>query len=76
MTLDELILEEKKMNAQKIPFVLFIGFLVGVAVWSATHYAGFVVTVILLMSAALSGTIYSKNLTSVQAEISRRNTGR
>lgn len=76
MTLDELVSEEKKMNAQKIPFALFIGILVGIAVWSATHQGGFVLTVILLVSAVLSGTVYSKNLKSVQEEISRKGSDR
>lgn len=74
MTLDELVSEEKKMNSRKIPFALFIGILVGIAVWSATHNGGFVLTIILLISAIFSGSVYSKNLKSVQAEISRRNT--
>ncbi|WP_461148089.1 hypothetical protein [Spirosoma pulveris] len=74
MTLDELMSEEKKMNSRKIPFALFIGLLVGFAVWSATHNGGFVVTVILLISAILSGSVYTKNLKSLQTEISRRNT--
>jgi hypothetical protein len=74
MALEELVSEEKKMNAQKIPFALFIGILVGIAIWSATHKGGFIVTVILLIGAVLSGSVYSKNLQSVQAEISRRNT--
>ena len=76
MTLDELVLEEKKMNSRKIPLALLIGLLVGFAIWSATHKGGFVVTVILLVSAGLSGSVYSKNLSSVQAEISRRDTAR
>lgn len=76
MTLDELVSEGKKMNSQKILFALFVGFLVGVAVWSATHNGGFVVTIILLISADLAGSVYSKNLKSVQAEISRRGAGR
>jgi hypothetical protein len=76
MTLDELVLEEKKMSSRKIPFALFIGGLVGVAIWSATHKGGFVMTVILLISAVLYGSVYTKNLTGLQAEISRRNTVR
>jgi pheromone shutdown protein TraB len=74
MTLDELVSEEKKMTAQKIPFALFVGILVGFAIWSATHKGGFMVTSILLLGALLAGSVYSKNLKSVQAEISRRNT--
>ncbi|WP_229599444.1 hypothetical protein [Runella rosea] len=41
MTLDELVSEEKKKKSQKIPTALFIGFLVGIAIWSATHKGGF-----------------------------------
>lgn len=74
MTLDQLMAEEKKMTAQKIPFALFVGILVGFAIWSATHKGGFMVTSILLIGALLAGRVYSKNLKSVQAEISRRNT--
>ncbi|QKZ14923.1 hypothetical protein [Spirosoma sp. KUDC1026] len=72
MTLNELVSEEKKMNSQKTPFALFIGGLVGVAVWSTTHQGGFIMTILLLISAVLSGNVYSRNLKSVQAEISRR----
>lgn len=74
MTLDELVSEEKKMTAQKIPFALFVGILVGFAIWSATHKGGSIVTSFLLIGALLAGSVYSKNLKSVQAEISRRNT--
>lgn len=76
MTLDELVSEKKKMNSLKIPFALFIGILVGFAVWSATHKGGFIVTIALLIGALLSGSVYSKNLKSIQAEISSRGTGR
>jgi hypothetical protein len=75
MTLDELASEEKKMNSRKIPVALLIGFLVGLAIWSATHKGGFVVTVILLVSSGLSASVYAKNLKSVQEEISRRGIG-
>ena len=74
MTLDELVSEEKKMNARKIPFALLIGILVGIAIWSASHRGGFVVTVMLLVTAVVAGTVYSKNLKSVQTEIRARNT--
>lgn len=76
MTLDELVSEEKKMTAQKIQLALFVGILVGFAIWSATHKGGFMVTSILLIGALLAGSVYAKNLKSVQAEISRRNTVR
>lgn len=74
LTLDELVSEEKKLNSQKIPSALFIGFLVGVAVWSATHGGGFILTVGLLIFAVFIGSGYSKKMRGVKAEISRRNT--
>ncbi|GAB3796314.1 hypothetical protein GCM10028819_13690 [Spirosoma humi] len=74
MILDELVSEEKKMTAQKIPFALFVGILVGFAIWSATHTGGFMVTSMLLIGALLAGRVYAKNLKSIQTEISRRNT--
>ncbi|RDB05809.1 hypothetical protein DVG78_11595 [Runella aurantiaca] len=76
MTLEELGSEEKKIKSQKIPTALFIGFLVGIAIWSATHKGGFFLTVGLLIFALIIGSRYSKNLKSIQAEISRRDTGR
>ena len=75
MTLEELLSEEKKMNAQKTTTAVFIGVLIGIAVYSATH-KGFILTVILLISAYLMGSGYSQNLKSIQAEISRRDTVR
>lgn len=71
MTLDELMSEEKKMKSQKIVTALFIGFLIGIAVYSATH-KGFVLPVILLAFSFLIGSRYSKSLKGIQAEISRR----
>lgn len=76
MTLDELVSEEKKVKSQQIPFAAFIGLLVGIAVWSATHKGGFVLTTGLLIFALLIGSRYLKNLKSIQAEISRRDTVR
>jgi uncharacterized membrane protein YbjE (DUF340 family) len=74
MTLDELVSEEKKLQSQKIMIAVFIGFLVGLAVWSATHRGGFFLTILLLLFPLLIGSRYSKNLKGIQAEISRRNT--
>ncbi|WP_345074254.1 hypothetical protein [Hymenobacter fastidiosus] len=71
MTLEELGSEEKKMKSQKTITAVFIGVLIGIAVWSATH-KGFVLPVILLISAFLIGYRNSQNLKSVQAEISRK----
>lgn len=72
MTLDELASEEKKMKALQIPSAVFIGILVGIAIWSATHKGGFMLTTGLLIGALLIGSRYSKTLKAIQAEISRR----
>lgn len=74
MTLDQLVSEEKKLNSQKIPIALLAGFIVGLAVWSATHKGGFVLTVILLIFPFLIGSKYSITQKAIQAEIRRRNT--
>ena len=76
MTLDELTSEEKKVRSQKIPMAMFIGFLVGIAIWSATHKGNIFLTFGLLIFAPLIGSRYSKNLKAIQAEISHRNTVR
>lgn len=72
MTLEELMEEEKKMKSQRIITALFIGFLIGIAVYSAV-YKGFVLTVILLVVAFLIGRRHSQSLKNIQAEINRRN---
>ena len=73
-THEELVLAEKKMQSQKIPTALLVGFMVGIAMWSATHKGGFILTVGLLAVALWVGSGYSKKLTAIQAEISRRDT--
>lgn len=72
MTLEELVSEEKKMQSQKIPAAVLVGFIVGIAIWSATHQGGFILTIGLLIFAVLIGARYSKKLKSIQAEISCR----
>ena len=74
MTREELVSEEKKVQSQKIPSAVFIGLVIGIAIWSATHKGGFVLTVVLLIFAAFMGSRYSKNLKGIQTEISRRDT--
>ncbi len=76
MTLDELVSEEKKMQSQKIPAAVLVGLIVGIAIWSATHQGGFILTIGLLIFAALMGARYSKKLKRIQAEINRRDTVR
>jgi uncharacterized membrane protein YbjE (DUF340 family) len=76
MTLDELVSQEKKLRSQKTIVAVFIGVVVGIAVWAATHKGGFFLTVILLIFPLLIGFRYSKNLKDIQVELSRRNTVR
>lgn len=71
MTREELVSEEKKMNAQKITIAVIIGILSGIAVYSAAH-KGFVLPVILLIFSFMMSFRHSQNLKSVQAEITRR----
>ncbi|GAB3895172.1 hypothetical protein GCM10028803_11310 [Larkinella knui] len=71
MTLDELVSEEKKLKSQKTILAVFIGFIVGIAIYSATN-KGFLLPVILLIFSFLIGSSYSKNLKGIQAEINRR----
>jgi len=71
MTLEELVSEEKKMKSQKNTTAVFIGVLLGIAVYAAIH-KGFILPVILLIFSFLIGSRTSQNLKSIQAEISRR----
>ena len=65
-----------KSKTTTVTTALFVGFLVGIAIWSATYRRGFVLTTGLLIFALLIGFRYSKNLKGIQAEISRRDTVR
>lgn len=73
MTLEELVAAQGKLKSQKTFTAVFIGFLVGVAIYSATH-KGFLLPVALLIFSFLIGNNYSKNVRSIQEEISRRDT--
>ncbi len=75
MTLEELVSEEKKVKSQKIATAVFIGLLIGIAVYAATH-KGFFLTVLLLFVSFLIGYRNSQHLKGIQAEISRRDTVR
>ncbi len=74
MTTEELLSEEKKMNSLKIPMALAVGFLVGIAVWLASHQGSFLITVALLGSAFFIGVRSSKTMKELQEEIKRRDT--
>ena len=73
LTLEELGAEAKKVKAQKITVAVFIGLMVGAAVWSATHKGGFFLPLLLLFLALRIGRSSSQNLQRIQAEISRKN---
>lgn len=73
MTLEELVAEQEKLKSQKTFTAVFIGFLVGVAVYSATH-RGLLLPVALLIFSFLIGKNYSKSVKDIQEEISRRDT--
>lgn len=73
LTFEELVAAEKKVKAQKITVAVFIGLMVGVAVWSATHKGGFFLPFLLLLLALRIGRTSSQNLQRIQAEISRKN---
>lgn len=70
-----LVSEEKKMKSQKTTTAVFIGLLIGIAVWSATHKGGFLVY-LLLFVAMLIGKRNAQNTKRIQAEINRKNTVR
>jgi uncharacterized membrane protein YbjE (DUF340 family) len=76
MTLEELVSEEKKMKSQKIAISVLAGFIIGVAVYAATHHKGFVLTVVLLILPLQIGKKHSQNLKRIQAEISSRDAGK
>ena len=72
LTLEELRAEEKKLKSQRIPMAIFVGFLVGIAIYSATHNGKFL-PVILMVAAFIIGRNSTHKLKSLQAEIQRRN---
>ena len=71
MTLEELVSEEKKVKSQKNTTAFFIGIVVAIAVYSATH-GGLFLPIILLILAFQIGSTHSQNLKNVEAEISRQ----
>ncbi len=74
MSTEELASEEKRMKSKKIITVVCIGFIVGIAIYAATHKKGFFLTIVLLAFAALIGSRSAQNIKNLQAEINRRNT--
>ena len=73
MNLEELIAEEKKLKSQRILTGVFIGFLIGIAIYAAAH-KGFILPVFLLIVAFLIGRRNAQTMKDIQAEIARRNT--
>jgi uncharacterized membrane protein YbjE (DUF340 family) len=74
LTLEELVSKEKKLKSQRTMIAVFIGMLFGFAIWAATHHAGFLTTIFLLIFPLYFGNKHSQNLKSIQAEISDRGT--
>lgn len=75
MTLEELVSEEKKMRSQKITTFVFVGVIIGIAIYAATHKS-FFLTVVLLIFSFVIGSRYSQGLKNIQGEINRRGTVR
>jgi hypothetical protein len=71
MTLEELVSEQEKMKSQKTTTAVFVGFVVGVAVYAATN-GKTLLTCILLLGALGIGSRHAQNLKNIEAEISRR----
>jgi uncharacterized membrane protein len=71
MSMEELMAEEKKMKSQRILTAGFIGFLIGVGIYSATS-KGFILPVFLLIIAFLIGRKNAQSKKDLQAEINRR----
>ncbi|MBU6343645.1 MAG: hypothetical protein KGS48_19260 [Bacteroidetes bacterium] len=71
-SIDELQSELQKLKVQKIPVILGMALLLGLAVYAATHGGGFFRTVLLLSSVVLFGGTYLKKRNKLEAEINRR----
>ena len=71
MTKEELLAEEQKMKSQKIMTAVFMGFLVGIAVYAATT-KGFLLTIVLLGAVFMIGRNHNRNQKNLQEEINRR----
>jgi uncharacterized membrane protein len=72
-TIEELLSEQKKMASQKTLNALIIGFMVGIAFWSATHKGAFITFAMLILAGAFAKH-NSDKVKSIEAEISSRNT--
>lgn len=71
MTLDELVSEEKKLKSYRIPSAVFLGFLVGIAVFAAVK--GKMMLVIMVMAGVIILASRSgRALKNVQAELKSR----
>ena len=71
MTQEELTSAAQKMKSQKIATGVFIGALVGIAIYSATH-KGLLLPIGLLIFSFLIGSRHAQEEKAIQAEISRR----
>ncbi len=67
-----LIAEEKKYKSRQNINAALFGMIVGVAIWAATHHAGFLITVGLLIIPFRIGRKNTQQLKDIRAELSRR----
>lgn len=74
-TLEELRSAEEKLKSQKITTAVIVGFLVGIAIWAATH-GKFFLTIVLLSVALRIGYVDGENRKRLRAEIDRRESAR
>jgi hypothetical protein len=72
LTIEELLTEETRMRSRRLVRAVLIGVLVGIAVWSATHQGGVLLTLALLGGAILVARGSAQPLERVRAEIRRR----
>jgi len=74
MIAEALASKEKTLKLQGITTALFLGVLVGIAVWSATHKGGFLPFVLLFIAPLIGSTTpqQARELQGVQSETRRR----
>jgi hypothetical protein len=72
MSQADLMAEQNKLKSQKIPVALAVGFLAGIAVYSAVKNNGIFLPIILLVAAGWISNQHNKRLKSVEEEMARR----
>ena len=74
MTAEELASKERKLKMLRTTTVLFLGALVGIAIWSATHKGGFLPFVLLVVALRVVSSTprQVRELERIQSEMRRR----